>query len=479
MPEIKELREDLERAVAQAKAIRLANPHGLSGEARVDFDRHKDRAAKLHEQIDQETKRLADDRELADHDRFLTQPQRTLVHGVNGDDDDHKALTDRGWELKSGGWYAPTSSGPYPMYPEEVLYGPIPERDPAAAQYVKQVRATMGVEYKAAYIQYLRNSARQPEAAYGMLSPSEQKALSEGSDPAGGFLVPPDTQAEVLARVAQKGVMRRLARVVNTSRDVLRFPAVAPHATLGSIYSSGFVGTWVGETPAFAETDPSFQLFDIAIKKARVATKLSNDFIADAVVSPLAFLAQNGAENLALVEDNGFIAGDGAALQPLGILNSGAATVDVEGSTANTISSASGAGSHTKIVTLAYTVPAAYASGASWLMRRSIEGKVRGLADSSGRPIWLSYLESGFGPTPPTILSAPVYNSDFMPSDGTDANKVMIYGDIGQYIIAQRAQITSMVLRERFADTDQTGIILFERVGGAMWNTDAIRIGIV
>ena len=66
-----------------------------------------------------------------------------------------------------------------------------------------------------------------------------------------------------------------------------------------------------------------------------------------------------------------------------------------------------------------------------------------------------------------------------MAAVGTDANKVIIFGDLSQYIIAQRAQISSRVLNERFADTDQVGLILFERVGGDIWNTDAIRYGIV
>ena len=35
------------------------------------------------------------------------------------------------------------------------------------------------------------------------------------------------------------------------------------------------------------------------------------------------------------------------------------------------------------------------------------------------------------------------------------------------------------LLNERFADTDQTGIILWERVGGDTWNVDAFRIGVV
>jgi HK97 family phage major capsid protein len=93
--------------------------------------------------------------------------------------------------------------------------------------------------------------------------------------------------------------------------------------------------------------------------------------------------------------------------------------------------------------------------------------------------MWPPLSGSGFAGTPADLLSYPVYNSEFMPADATDANKVLVFGDISAYVIAQRAQITTVVLRERFADTDQTGIILFERVGGALWNEDAIRIGVV
>ena len=64
------------------------------------------------------------------------------------------------------------------------------------------------------------------------------------------------------------------------------------------------------------------------------------------------------------------------------------------------------------------------------------------------------------------------------PTDGTATSIPLIFGDFSGYIIGQRQQITSTVLRERFADTDQTGIILWERVGGNVWNPDAFRFGI-
>jgi HK97 family phage major capsid protein len=128
-------------------------------------------------------------------------------------------------------------------------------------------------------------------------------------------------------------------------------------------------------------------------------------------------------------------------------------------------------------------LPAQYADNAQWLMRRSIEGKIRVLADSTGRYLWplqsgsLLGLPNGTGAR--ALMDYQVNNSDFMPDDGTDANKVTIFGDLSAYIIAQRAQISTQILRERFADTDQTGIIIFERVGGALWNADAVRVGIV
>jgi HK97 family phage major capsid protein len=132
-----------------------------------------------------------------------------------------------------------------------------------------------------------------------------------------------------------------------------------------------------------------------------------------------------------------------------------------------------------KIIDVEYALPSQYTANAKWLMRRSIEGKVRKLVDASGRFIWPGVLGSGFAMPVKEIDGYPVINSEFMPTDLTDANKVILFGDFSGYIIAERAQITSTILRERFADTDQTGIILFERVGGAVWNPDSFRVGIV
>lgn len=502
MADVKAMRDDLERMKARAQAILDEHKNGLTAEANAEVTALLSKAAELRGEMQIAAALEDKKKDLEDLSNWLDAPQHRVPHGVGeGEDDTKSALRKAGWEIKSGWVHAPTSIGvEIPLYPMEVLIGDIPQGLSAEEhKFFETTRRAFQPDYRAAFERHLRLIGKY-HGEYSMmwtaLTPAEQKALSEGTDTAGGFLVPPDVQAELLVRTAQQAAVRRAgARVQPTSRDLLRFPMVAAASATagglssggGSIFSSGFIGTWAVETPTFTDTDPSFGSFDVPVKKLRVATRLSNDFISDALVNVLAFLAENGASNAALVEDQGFLTGLGAALQPLGILNAGIATVDVEGSTVDTFgNTTSNAGSAPKVLDVEYALPSQYTPGAAWMMRRAIEGKLRKLVDGQGR--FLYNLGGGLGPTattgqfsrPPKELEGyPVYNSEFMPNDGTNGNQVLLFGDFSGYVIAQRAQITSTILRERFADTDQTGIILWERVGGAVWNPDQFRVGIV
>ncbi len=485
MPDLKLLQDELEQTLEKRSALREKHAGAvMPDDVRAEDAQLHERGLKLKQVIEEEQQKSRD-RDFALLNKYATDPNYKVPRAVNDDDDTKKLLMNKGWEIKDGIIHRETSLGSHPMYPENVLFGPIPD-DPVAHQFYKQTRAAMQPEYRDAYLKYLALVAIHKEPAFALqkLTDAEQKALSEGTDTAGGFLVPPDIQSEIFVRTAQQSVMRRLCRVVNTSRDRVVWPRVEPHSTSGSIYSSAFVGSFVGETPTQSDTDPQFGTLEIAIRKIRVATKMSNDFIADSVANIPAFLAQDGATNMALVEDNGFLNGQGLgnpALEPSGLLNdSGVSTIDVEGSTSNTISNTtSNTGSAPKIIDVAYGVPSQYVRDATWLFRRATEGKIRKLVDGSGRFLWPPMIASGFANVVRELLGSPVENSDFVPADGTDTNKVIVFGNFSAYIIAQRAQITSTILRERYADTDQTGIILWERAGGGLSNPDAFRFGVV
>ena len=479
------LRQELMQAIEKGDSLRQKKDvQPLTQYEAKELQEMHERALKLRSAVSDEEKRVLD-HDFGELHNFMDGPNYHVPRSINNDDDGRKALIQAGWESKNGRIHIPTSKGMVDMYDESVLFGTIPTEDSDTAEYYKKTRAIVQPEYRVAYGKFLREVGRTRSESMAMmnLNSEERKALTEGQDSAGGYLVPPDLQAEILVRLAQMAVMRRMARIVNTSRDRVVWPRILPNtdSTLESIYSSGFVGAWVGETPAFAETDPGFGQFEISIKKLRVATKLSNDFVSDAVTDISAWLAMNGAENMALTEDSAFINGLGTPLIPQGILQDpGLKTVDVEGTSSNAISNTAATnGSANKLINLTYALPSQYAARAEWLMRRSVEGKIRQLIDGAGRYLWPAMTDSGFIGRLPPLMGAPVNNSEFMPADGVDQAKCVAYGDFSQYIIAQRAQISTVVLRERFADTDQIGLILFERVGGALWNNDAIRVGIV
>jgi HK97 family phage major capsid protein len=482
MPDIKLLESELTQTLERHRALEIEHGVKPTPAAREEMASLHSRAMKVRTLLEdeQEKARRHDMQEL---NEWVEKPIYRTPKAIDNDDNGKRSLIDAGWEFRGGMAYVPVAGGKhYPLVEEEVLFGPLPEKR-EDRQYFMQTRAIAQPMYRQAYEKFLRTAVSHRSEAMAMqqLTSEEQRALSEGIDTAGGYLVPPDLQAEVLQRTAQSSVIRRLARVVNTSRDRIIFPRVEAASTNASIYSSGFVGSWAGETPAFTETDPAFGTFELTIKKLRVATKLSNDFIADSATPILGWLAQNGAENMALTEDQGFIAGNGTALQPLGLLNdSGISTANIDGGSDLIAYNATYASSSvSKIVDWVYALPGQYAPNASIIFSRAVEGKIRKLPDGQGRPMWPEYMGSGFAPAPRQLLGFPVYNTEWMQNDGTDTNKVALLGDFSNFIIAQRAQISTVVLRERFADTDQTGIILFERVGGGIWNTDAFRFAIV
>lgn len=471
------LNEELEQVRRDREALRTKNPGATMPEsARVEDEELVRRAGRITAAIEVENQKRRD-ADFAETTRYLDEPVHTINRAVNADDESRNVLTRAGWDIRNGTIYRKTSIGEVAYMPEAVMFGAIPSGDAVSATHFKQTRATFQPEYRNAWARYL-----QVKGDRAQLSQSEQAALSEGVAEGGGYLVPPDIAAEILARRARASVMRSLCSVRQTSRNVYEVPAVAPNASSGSIYSSGFVGGLVGETPnTNTDSGPTFQNFSIGIKKYEAFTKVSNDLIEDASADVMAFLATDGGRNLGLVEDNYFLTGDGTGLQPLGLLNSGASTFDVEGATSNTLdNSVSNAGSAPKIIAGYYELPQQYADNATWLSSRATQGLIHALVDGDGRPWWpASAAAGGTAGAPPVLVGAPLRTSAFMPEDGTNANKVLVLGDFSQALIVDRQGLSVRVDDLNLIGTDQTQIFIRSRSGFGVWNTDAFRFGIV
>lgn len=472
------LNAELEQLMNERTELRAKHPGAVMPEdARAREAAIADRVQGVTILIEQEQQRQRDAL-FADTSRYMADPAARIPKAVNADDEGRRTLMNAGWSIRSGMVYRQTSRGEIAYMSEDVLFGPVPNaaKDSVAAQHFREVRASFQPEYRDAFIHYIKARGQ-----LAMLTSAEQNALSEGTAAEGGFTVPADIQAEMLVRRADASVMRRVATVRQTTRDRMQFPAVTAHGTYGSIYSSGFVGGLVGERAVNSDAGPTFQQFEIAIKDFEAYTKLTNNLIADSGSDMLAFLARDGGENLGLVEDNYFMNGVGTGLEPLGILLSGATTFDVEGTTSDQVTNTvSDAGSAPKIVAGSYLVPAQYADRGSWLMSRTTKGKIAALVDGDGRPWWQpSALSGGAAGAPATLQDMPVYQSPFMPIGGTNANKVMVVGDLSAYVIAERQSLSVIVDPINLVGSNETQIFIRSRAGGGIWNTDAIRIGIV
>jgi HK97 family phage major capsid protein len=476
MPDLALLTAEMDEVTTARAELRSKNPGAvMPDEARQQDAVLVDRMQRVQSLIAEEQQKERD-RIVADTARFLDEPRNSIPKAVNADDTGRKTLLNAGWDIRGGTVYRNTARGEVAFLPEAVLFGPMPSDDPVAAKHFRTMRAVFQPEYKAAWVKYLANRGN-----LAALSGQEQNALSEGTASEGGYTVPADVQAEMFVRRRDASVIRSLARTVQTSRDRIQFPAVTAHGSSGSVYSSAFVGGMVGERVVNSDAGPTFQQFEISIKKFEVYTKLTNDLIADSGSDLLAFLASDGGGNLGLVEDNMFINGVGTGLEPAGILSYSLTTFDVEGSTSNNISNTvSNAGSAPKIIAGAYTLPAQYAERATWLMSRQSQGEIHGLVDADGRPWWqLNAGAGGAAGAPPTLVNIPVRTSPFMPIDNTDTNKVLLLGDFSAYIIADRTSMTVQVDPINGIGTDETSIYIRSRAGGGLWNTDAFRVGVV
>jgi HK97 family phage major capsid protein len=313
--------------------------------------------------------------------------------------------------------------------------------------------------YAAAFEGYLRKGM-------GDLGPTDRKTLTEGVDSAGGFLVPEDFQAELVKKIAAQTVIRANARVVQTSRDIVRWPRVA--YTTDDIYTSGVRLTWTGESPASATThrvtDPVYGNITIPVHTAMASMPISNDLIEDAAFDVVGQSSDLLSEAFAIGEDAVFVSGTGAG-QPMGFMSEVSTTVD---STAPAYVASGAAGTLTAngLIDLAFALPDQYDRNAKWYMAKATEKVIRKLVGTTSGDYL--YPIGGVGLerlAAPELLGYPIVRCVNMPALTTNAYPIA-FGDMRGYIVADRVGFSVQRLTELYAETNITLLLARKRVGG-------------
>lgn len=309
--------------------------------------------------------------------------------------------------------------------------------------------------YQPAFENYLRKGMND-------LGPQDRKTLSEGTDSAGGFLVPEDYQTELIKKIATNATIRSRARVGTTSRDIAKWPKI--HYTTDDKYTSGVRVTWTGESPTSSTvhrvTDPVFGLYSIPVHTCMASLPLYNDLIEDSAFDVVGVSSELLAEAFTLGENDTFINGSGIG-RPMGILTQ----VDGDGP-ASVVSGTAATLTADGLINLAYALPAQYEANAAWVFRKATEQVIRKLKDTSNNYLWPVIGSMGnFAPAPKELLGFPTLRDEFMPAIADSAYPI-IFGDLRGYLVLDRVGISVQRLSEIYAETNITLLLARKRLGG-------------
>src|SRR5678815_3411213 len=130
-----------------------------------------------------------------------------------------------------------------------------------------------------------------------------RNAQSEGSNTAGGFLVPDVMERTIIDLREDYGVFRQLARIRPMSSDHMVIPR----------RSSGLTAVPIGEGVEITDSTKLWNNVTLTARKWAVLTKYSSEIAEDAVISIAEDLASEIAYAFAYAEDNAGFNGDGSS----------------------------------------------------------------------------------------------------------------------------------------------------------------------
>jgi len=239
------------------------------------------------------------------------------------------------------------------------------------------------------------------------------KALSEGTDSAGGYLVPTEIKHELIKWANYKAVLFPLVRVMPVSSDSGNMPKAA----------TGVNFTWSGSTEntSFTETDPTFGQVTWTVYLANGVTYMSRQVVNDSNPNIVNVVKELFAEALAEERDKMIAIGSGSS-KPKGIYSETGLDSVAFG----------GAVSYAKLVELQYKLKQRYQKNAVWVMNSTIFGDVRALTDDNKMPI---FVDGAINGQPPKILGKAYVIDDNFP------DHTIFYGDLKHYIWFDREQL--------------------------------------
>lgn len=294
----------------------------------------------------------------------------------------------------------------------------------------------------------------------------EGKAMGEGTDSAGGFLVPPEVSDTLIPIRDSVSVLRSLFTSQPIESDTIRFVA----------QDNGLAVAWTAEFAEKIQNDLSFSEFEAHVYTAAGMATVSNQLLKDAKWSVDRLITTDLAKRFVSLEEQAFLNGTGNG-QPLGIMNTpGVISIGyTEASPKQAALLDKIADGVTEVQTQFLGFPDAIVMHPrtwGWLTkgRDSTDGTYILGAGANGTQRRPDEAIPGFGAgTLPRgeLFGLPVYCTPNVPTNLGDADNesAVIIGDFSQGLVLDREGITTDTSSHVFFTSNQTVFRSEERLG--------------
>lgn len=281
-----------------------------------------------------------------------------------------------------------------------------------------------------------------------------RNAQSEGTNSAGGYMVPVTTVAQLLVEMKAYGGMRSVSQIIQSpSGEVWNWP---------TLDDTGQVGELIAENTTATSQDMTFGTVGITpYKFSSKIFAISFELLQDSVVDVIPIVNSAAAVRLGRAQNTYFTTGTGTS-QPKGaVVAAASGKVGTTGQTASII--------YADLIDLEHSIDPAYRNMGTcrWMMHDSSLKVLKKLVDGQSRPLWLPGLAGMEGPmASPTLLGYGYTINQDIATMAANAKSVL-FGTFGSYLIRDVMAMTMF----RFDDSayiklGQIGFLAWMRSGG-------------
>ena len=289
---------------------------------------------------------------------------------------------------------------------------------------------------------------------------NEFRAMSEGTDSAGGYGIPVLIDPTIiLTSGAADAPLLNISRVVTITNDSWK-----------GVSSAGVSWSYDAEGAAVSDDSPTLAQPAVDVYTARGFIPYSIEVGQD---------YPGFAEEMRALLNEGYISliaqQSMTGTTPVGIFTALDSNTNVE-----VVVTTDGAFGAVDVLKVWKSLPERYRNRASWIMSADVENEVRGFATSGpGSYYTIDLTQGGLG----NLMGRPVYTTDYAPefTGTTGASNILVVGDFSNFLIAQRAGMTIELVNHLFdvtnnRPTGQRGWFAYARHGFDSINDNGFRL---